>query len=64
MRTVKSPAPHQSHSSQHPADEFDSRNLGREQKGYPQGHLSSLKLFQLQMDFEMLFWEMHLSGCV
>lgn len=50
MNNVEDPAPHQSHSSQHPADEFGSRDLGQEQKGYPQGYLSSLKLFQLLME--------------
>lgn len=50
MRTVEGPAPHQSHFSQHPADEFGSRNVGKEQKGYPQGYLSSVKLFQLLME--------------
>lgn len=50
MRTVEGPAPHQSHSSQHPADESGSRNIGQEQKGYPQGFLSSPKLFQLLME--------------
>lgn len=35
MSNVEGPAPHQSHSSQHPEDGFGSRDLGQEQKGYP-----------------------------
>lgn len=50
MRPVEGPAPHQSHSTQHPADEFGSRNIEQEQKGYWRGFFSSLKLFQLLME--------------